>query len=143
MENKINNKNFFFVCIIIVLFAFSCNTKKDATNSPLFVMEMIKTNAQNGDLKKVAEGFCDKDKRKLNTISTVSELLLGGRAKAILGLIKTHLLQNHQLDFDNMDFKNEKINKETATIEAYNKSNVKIKTFNFTKENGTWKMCKP
>jgi hypothetical protein len=139
MKNKVMP----FIVLLTSIFIVSCTQKKDATNSPLFVMELIKGNAQNGDLKLVAENFCDKDKRKLNTISTVSELLLGGRAKAILGLIKTHLLQNHQLDFDNMEFKNEKVNKEDATIEAYNKSNVKIKTFNFTKENGTWKMCKP
>jgi Domain of unknown function (DUF4878) len=140
-----NKKNRYLIIVILCTTTFfvSCTKKKDATNSPSFVLELIKTNAQNGDLKLVAENFCDKDKRKLNTISTVGELLLGGIAKAILGLIKTHLLQNHQLDFDNMEFKNETINNSEATIEAYNKSKVKVKTFHFTKENDTWKMCKP
>ena len=115
---------------------------KDATNSPLYVLQQMKANVQSGDVTGLANNMCDRDRKKLNTAYKVSQLLLGSRGKVISEFLSNHLFKNNELRFENIEFKDEKIDGETATVAAYNQKKEKTKIFNFVKEGNIWKMCK-
>jgi hypothetical protein len=129
---------YFFVTILIIV---SCNTKKDATNSPLFVMNEIKKAVEIGDTKTMTTHFCKKNASIINTFNTISILVAGNKGSFVVDLIKKKLTETHQLNFDNYEFKNEKINDNRATIESYNIKKEKTSTFDFVKEEGMWKLC--
>jgi hypothetical protein len=147
MTKKANLKSSsFFICFTsMVAFSsllISCSKKKDASNSPLFVLEQIKKEVEAGDLKTMSTHFCAADAKKFNTASGIGELILGSRGKALIDLLKRKLFESHQLNFDNIQFKNEHIDGNTATVDAYNTKKEKTRTFHFAKEADTWKMCR-
>jgi hypothetical protein len=145
MKKKVSLKNkimaFGFLLSITLVIA-SCTKKKDATNSPLFVLEQIKKDIEAGDLKKMSSNFCAADAKKFNTTSGIGELIFGSRGKALIDLLKRILFESHQLNFDNIAFKNETISDNTATVEVYNTKKEKTRTLHFVKEGDNWKLCR-
>lgn len=121
----------------------SCTTKKDASNSPVFVLEQIKKNIEDGDSKLLLTHLCEKDAQKFKTANSVGEIVFGTTGKAIADLLKKKLADSHQLSFENITFNNEKITGNTATVDAYNTKKEKTKIYHFIKENDVWKICKP
>lgn len=124
-------------CLLVIFI--SC---KNESTSPTFVLNQMKTELQNGDAKKVATFFCAADKRKFNTAYNVAELVLGGRANAIIEFLKKQILQTQQIDIDNVTFKNENVTGNEATVEAHNNGGATIRKIHFVKENDVWKICR-
>jgi hypothetical protein len=131
----------FFFCAFLFFFS-SCTHTKDATNSPLFVLEQVKTAAEKADWKELTSHFCDKDKKKLETASTLGDLILGVRGKALVSIIKKQLFKIQEIDLENVVFKNEHIAGVAATVDVLNMKNEKTRTISFIKENGIWKICR-
>ena len=140
-HNKMGIKIALFIFSILAI-SIGCNTKKDATNSPSFVLEQLKEQTQAGNIKEISKLLCEKDSKKLRNAYTIASIALGNRTDAIIEFAKNHLNNAFLFNQDGVTISNETVIQNQATITA-TKMGEKEKTFHFIKENNEWKLCKP
>jgi hypothetical protein len=93
------------------------------------------------DTKALSTLLCKKDQNIINAVNTIGGAASGTVGKFVANLIKKQLANSHQLNFDNVRFRNEKISDNSATLESTNSKTGKQRIHHFVKEDGVWRLC--
>jgi hypothetical protein len=112
--------------------------KKELT--PTEVLKQMNTVGRTAGILGIKAAMCNKDAAYMD--STI--MLLSKMEKALDTTfmdMMNEMFQSKIVDETNVEYKNEKINGNTATVDAFDKKSKQSRKIQFIKENDVWKVC--
>ncbi len=114
---------------------------KSSTATPIGALKAMGTASKGNDYKAIAKFMCKPDREAMEKIVVLVEEMSKKLGKDVKEMMKEKMGNNDQFNMANVEFKNEKITGDNATVDIYNKTKQSTQTVTMKKEDGTWKMC--
>jgi hypothetical protein len=125
---------------VVIIMASSCKSKGGGS-TPTAAIKAMAEEVKGGDFKAISKFLCEKDRKAMESMMPMMEAAAKMMGKDIKEMVKEQMAKDDQFNLSNVEFKNEKITGDNATLDIVNKKEGKTETVNFIKESGTWKMC--
>ncbi len=135
-------KNYFLGTLILasIMLIQSCKNG-GGSNSPTGALKSMALIAKDGDFKAMIKGFCKADATFMESLMPMMEMAAKASGKNMKELMKESMEKNGDLNLNDVEFKNEKITGDNATIDVYSKKENTTNTMTMKKESGSWKIC--
>jgi Domain of unknown function (DUF4878) len=124
----------------VVIIQSSCKSKGGGS-TPTTTVKAMAEEVKTGDFKAISKFLCEKDRKMMESMMPMIEMTAKAMGKDIKEMMKEEMTKNNQFNLSNVEFKNEKITGDNATLDIVNTKEGKTETMNFIKESGAWKMC--
>jgi Domain of unknown function (DUF4878) len=134
-------KKYFLSTLLLVIIVVTQSCKSGGGSSPTAAIKLMAADVKDGDFKAMGKHMCSADAKMMDQLTSMIEGMAKLAGKDIKELMKEQMAKNKDFNFTDVEFKNEKITGDKATVDAYSKKEDKTETINFTKESGAWKIC--
>ncbi len=125
----------------VSIMALSCKSKGGGGGTPTAAVKAMAEEVKTGDFKAISKFLCEKDRKVMENMMPMVEAAAKMMGKDVKEMMKEQMAKNNQFNLSDVEFKNEKITGDNATLDIVNAKEGKTETVNFIKESGAWKMC--
>jgi hypothetical protein len=128
------------IALTFIAICFSCKSGGGGA-TPTLALKAMAEDAKKGDFKLMVKNMCKKDAEAMNKIISFAETAAKIAGMDIKDVLKKQMEKNNQFNFNDVEFKNEKIDGDKASVDVLKKGETQAQTINFIKEGGNWKIC--
>ncbi len=128
------------VAVATVIMCTSCKSG-GGSSSPIGALKSMEADTKKGDFKAIMKQLCAADAKAMEGMMGMMEGVAKMMGKTLDDMMKEAIKEDKKLNFSDVEFKDEKINGDNATVTIVNKKDGTTENVELKKENGTWKMC--
>jgi hypothetical protein len=134
-------KKYFLGTLILASIMLTQSCKSGGANTPTGTLKSMAADAKQGDFKAMVKNFCKADAAFMESMMPMMEMAAKASGKSMKDLMKESMEKNGDLNLNDVEFKNEKVDGDNATIDVFSKKENTTTPMTMKKEGGSWKVC--